>query len=267
MFGVGVVLLLLLSEIIGRLFQQVGLYLTFCEWAIVLGLVLLPLTFAGSPVDFWPVAVSAMSSTAIASILLVIEISRQNYNKEQTEPEVTTTTVASIMNNVTTTISSITSEEPTTGEPDLPQFVVTAKTYFLGLSTMAFGFSGASAMPTIQNDMKDKKKFRYATISAFVLLLFRLFQPLYFYLPVAMVGYYFYGNELKENVVRNLQPSFLTTTIDVLMAIHIFSAFLIIINPVNLFLEHWVEVKHCKYPNCSGHTCLTLVCPLLQPST
>lgn len=257
MFGGAIVLLLLLSEIVERLALRVGIHLTFCEWLILMGVVLLPLTFAGSPVDFWPVAVSAMSSTAIASVLLMIEITRQNYNK-QPESEDVTTTVASIMETVSSTIDTTmatsmgTTAEPT-GDELPPEFHVTGKTYFLGLSTMAFGFAGASAIPTIQNDMVDKKKFKYSAIAAFALLLL-------IYLPVAMVGYYFYGNGLQGNIVRNLNPSFITTTIDVLMVIHIFSAFLIVINPVNLFLEHAIKIKHCKYLD------VTLYYPLLQLS-
>lgn len=259
MFGICVVLLLLLAGIVERLCKPIGIHMTFCEWTILIALILLPFTFAGSPVDFWPVAVSAMSSTAIASLLLIIEITRQNLTKSSETPvdEVTTvatespTTNTTIAETITTTVTTTvpplivstisslvngTSGPPGKGE----EFVITFKTYFLGISTMCFGFSGASAMPTIQNDMKDKSKFTIAVIVGFILLIF-------IYLPVAIVGYSFYGPATASNIVENLDPSVLSVTIDILMSIHVFSAYLIIANPINLFLENWLKVPHCKY--------------------
>lgn len=233
LFGGSVVSLLLLAENIQRLTDALGFHLTFCEWIVITGLILLPFTFAGSPVDFWPIAITAMSSTAIASILILVEVVRQKNLRNSLHSNDNLVHLYDIGNNLTAFTMSIDSPS----EPS--DFVITAKSYLLGLSTMTYGFAGASAMPTIQNDMKNKSKFTIAVILAFILLLL-------IYLPVSIVGYAVYGDNLRSNVMRNLTNSPLVTITDVLIAIHVFSAYLILLNPVNLNVEHALNITHGK---------------------
>lgn len=234
MFGGAVVVMLILAETVERLFKEFSASLTFCNWIMIIALILLPFTFLGSPVDFWPVAVSAMSSTAIAAVFLLIEIIRQNSDSHE-KPSNT-----SLNESTSTEVIKLALDATPSAPLSTENFSITGKTYILGLSTMVFAFAGASAMPTFQQDMREKTKFSLAVAIAFILLVT-------IYMPVSTVGYHFYGNDVQQNIVRNMNRSALTIMIDVLMAVHIFSAFLIIINPVNLWLEHVFNLNHCKF--------------------
>lgn len=68
--GGTVVLLLLSAEMTDSILSQYVHGVRLCEWILIIGFCLLPMTFFGSPVDFWPVAVTAMSATAISSVLV-----------------------------------------------------------------------------------------------------------------------------------------------------------------------------------------------------
>ena len=212
MFGCAIVLLVLAAEMLTQLTNQLGLQVTFCEWIIITGFILLPFTFAGSPVDFWPISISAMASTAIASVLLLIEITRQHFADAE-------------------------KQEPVHGGDDGDP--VTVKTFLLGVSTIAFAFSGASAMPTLQNDMRDKSRFILALLIGFVLLII-------IYLPISVVGYWAYNWTLLNSVLRNMHNSPMVTVIKLLILVHVFSAYLIFLNPVNLNVEHSIGIEHCK---------------------
>ena len=67
------------------------------------------------------------------------------------------------------------------------------------------------------------------------------------YLPVSVVGYHVFGNDVKSSVIRNLTPGPLVTVIEVLIAVHVFCSYLILLNPVNLNLENAIGISHCKY--------------------
>lgn len=68
--GGTVVLLLMSAEMTDSILSEHVHGVRLCEWILIIGFCLLPMTFLGSPVDFWPVAVTAMSATAISSVLV-----------------------------------------------------------------------------------------------------------------------------------------------------------------------------------------------------
>ena len=109
----------------------------------------------------------------------------------------------------------------------------------LAMGTMLFSVSGAAALPTFQNDMRDKSKFSLACTMAFGLMFVM-------YILVSVGGYLTYGSSVKSNVLKSLPLGPLTTTINVLMIVHVICAFLIVINPVNLSLEDYFGIPHCK---------------------
>ena len=115
----------------------------------------------------------------------------------------------------------------------------TARTYMLAIGTMLFSVSGAAALPTFQNDMKDKSKFSIACVIAFALMLVM-------YMTVAISGYLAFGSDVKSNVLKSLPPGYLTTAINILMIVHVLCAFLICANPVNLCMEDYLGISHCK---------------------
>ena len=232
LFGGAVVQLLLSAEMIKTLLQpliQHHVHLTFCEWIVISGLILLPLSFCGSPVDFSPIALFAMGSTSLAAVLILVACFT---NPAQAVPEAS------------------------------PSFNVSPLTVLLGIGSVCFSFSGAACMPTIHNDMKRKESFGFAVVLAYAVLIL-------IYLPVSVVGYYQFGSETQSNIVRNLSPSLLTTGIQGLIAAHVLCAYLILLNPVNLNLENFLRIQHSfSWIRClsrTGMTCLAVFVALSVP--
>jgi len=232
LYGGSIVSLLLAAEmaqsLLTQLFPSLLGSITFCEWIVIIAIVLLPFSFFGSPVDFWPVAFFAMSSTAVASVLIVIacitEDVKLNFQENVEESSSNKITIASVL---------------------------------LGIGTMNFGFSGASAMPTIQNDMRNKRKFGVAVILAYVILAM-------IYLPVSVVGYHVFGNNVKSNVVRNITPSLIVTWIQIMIAIHVVCSYLILLNPVNLNVEEYLGIKHSfNLKRCISRVFIALIATLI----
>ncbi|XP_075990799.1 uncharacterized protein LOC142986270 isoform X2 [Anticarsia gemmatalis] len=107
--------------------------------------------------------------------------------------------------------------------------------FFLAYGTIMFSFGGASTFPTIQNDMADKSKFGKSLQYSFMAVLI-------LYLMIAVGGYAVYGERVLPNVAQNMAATPLTLTANVLMAIHLVSAFIIIINPVCQEMEELYNV-------------------------
>lgn len=71
LFGSAVVQMLVCAETISMLLKDY-ISIQFCWWVPIVGVILLPVSLLGSPVDFAPVAYFAMFSTAFASVLIII---------------------------------------------------------------------------------------------------------------------------------------------------------------------------------------------------
>lgn len=67
------------------------------------------------------------------------------------------------------------------------------------------------------------------------------------YLPVTVGGYLVYGEDVDPNLSLSLTKTWLVTIANILMAIHLVLAFLIVINPVCQELEEIFNVPHCKF--------------------
>lgn len=220
LFGGSIVQLLLSAEMIYSLLKPViSADISFGEWIIIVGLILLPFTFLGSPVDFSPVALFAMCSTSVAALLIVI--------------------------------SCLTTE--VTPSEAVPPYRISFMGVLVGIGSMCFAFSGASCMPTIQNDMKHKKSFTKSVLIAFAILIL-------IYMPVSVISFNKFGDDIKSNIIRNLPVSALTTSIRILMAGHVLCAYLILINPVNLNIENYFGLDHSfNFFRCFSRVLVTLV--------
>ncbi|CAH2103475.1 unnamed protein product [Euphydryas editha] len=104
------------------------------------------------------------------------------------------------------------------------------KDFFLAFGIIMFAFGGASTFPTIQNDMVDKSKFNKSLQYGFLAILA-------LYLPIAIGGYAVYGESVGSNFITSLSATPLTLVGNVLIAIHLVTAFIILINPVCQELE------------------------------
>lgn len=67
------------------------------------------------------------------------------------------------------------------------------------------------------------------------------------YFPVTAGGYFVYGEDVNSNISLSLTRTSLVTVANILMAIHLILAFLIVINPVCQELEEIFNVPHSKF--------------------
>ncbi|XP_071113717.1 uncharacterized protein [Haliotis cracherodii] len=137
LFGVSVVFLLLASENIQSLLADVHANVSFCYWLIIVAGVLTPLSWLGTPKDFWPVAIGATVATSIACVVLFSNILVDSHHNHH----------------------------PVVHTP--PGFL----TFFTAFGTICFAFGGHPAFPTFQADMKDESKFGRAVFFAYMIVL------------------------------------------------------------------------------------------------
>ncbi|KAK8746197.1 hypothetical protein OTU49_017293 [Cherax quadricarinatus] len=135
LFGVSTVTILLSAELVASVLEPLVPTLTVCSWVIACGCVFVPLSWLGSPREFWHVSVLALVATLAAVVVVVVKVL----------------------------------VEPTTIQPEYPP--PTFSSFFLGFGTIMFSYGGAVTFPTIQNDMSDRSKFPLAVVIAFATLL------------------------------------------------------------------------------------------------
>ncbi|PVD28157.1 hypothetical protein C0Q70_10742 [Pomacea canaliculata] len=202
LFGVSVVFLLLASQnvtaIVKHLFK---LEWSFCYWLLIVAAVLLPLSWLGTPKDFWPIAVGAMAATSIACVILV-------------------TNMALDAKKVPTVIH---------GEVDLVSFAA-------AFGTICFAFGGHPTFPTFQADMREPAKFGKACLIAYLVVLLM-------YFPVASVGYFVYGTNIKDNILETVSAGPMLTIVQVLITGHLVCSFIIVINPVCQEIEELLGIE------------------------
>jgi len=165
-----------------------------------------PLTWLGTPNDFWPAAVGALLTTLAACAMVMV--------KESMDANDT---------------SSCYYKQSEDWKPVFP--APTVEGFFKAFSTIMFAFAGASTFPTIQADMKDRRKFPLAAIIAITILLC-------IYAPMAAVGYFELGNAVANNVVESVCNGTIKVVIQVLLLLHLMAAFPIMMNPPNQFFEN-----------------------------
>lgn len=145
LFGAGVVYLLLASQIFQELLKPFLPSVTFCTWFLLFALMITPPMWLGSPKDFLLVGIGALLTTALACILIFVQIVYDGI------------------------------------ELDVPVVhnVHGFKDFFLSFGIILFSFGGASTFPTIQNDMTNRSKFTKSVFIAFVVILL-LYLPVTF---------------------------------------------------------------------------------------
>lgn len=179
---------------------------SLCQWIPIVAVLLLPLSFLGSPADFWLIGYAAMSSTTVGSILLIIAL---------------------II-------------EMSTGAGLATDFHLESyQSFSTAFGAILFAFGGASAFPTFQMDMKRKEQFPLAVVFGFAGLLL-------LYIPAAGLGYAAYGYQVHANIIENMPPGPVVRLIEVCFLVHCFTVVLIVISPVFLDLEELCRVPKRK---------------------
>ncbi|XP_050430990.1 uncharacterized protein LOC126839630 isoform X2 [Adelges cooleyi] len=203
LFGAGTVYLMLVAQIVQKLLENVFPNLGFCSWLLLFSIAISPLMFLESPKDFSLVGIGALLTTSIACVLICIQIF----------------------------LDGTSNAEPVEHNSH------TLDQFFLSFGTILFSYGGASAFPTIQNDMFQREKFPKSVLIAFIIIMA-------LYVPIVLGGYLVYGDKINQNIALSLSPTWLTTIANTLMATHLILGFIIIINPVSQQLELF-----CNVPN------------------
>ncbi|CAH1798297.1 unnamed protein product [Owenia fusiformis] len=224
LFGVSTVFLLLAAQNIQSLiFSWTGTHFSYCILLIILAAILLPLSWLGTPNDFWFVGVGAMAATAVACLLLFI---------------------GNLLESRGVDISTVKHTRPT------------FQSFFLGFGAILFSFGGHAAYPTIQHDMVEPQKFPKAILIAYSTIMCM-------YIPVSSSGYFIFGDNLQTNVLQNLntQPV-IRQIVEVLIILHLMLGFIIVINPLSQEVEELFKIPHSfNWKRCllrSGIVCLVL---------
>ncbi|XP_040579613.2 uncharacterized protein [Lepeophtheirus salmonis] len=218
LYGGGVVFLVLISQLLASLMVELfDIHISLCLWMVIITFFLTPITWMGTPKDFWPIAVGALLTTAAATYMIIAQgiIDSENFTTERE------------FSNPTPLGS------------------------FKAFSSIMFAFAGASTFPTIQADMKRRDKFHISAIMACAILFI-------LYFPIAGIGYYSYGNDAEDNIVLSLSPGPMRYTIEILLLLHLISAFPIITNPPSQFFECLLNIEpHFNWKRCVFRTLVT----------
>ncbi|XP_035825951.1 amino acid transporter AVT1J [Aplysia californica] len=107
--------------------------------------------------------------------------------------------------------------------------------FFMAFGTICFAYGGHPAFPTFQADMRNPEKFGRAIFVAYLIVLGM-------YLPVAIAGYVVYGSNAKSNILNTVSAGPMLYIVQVLITLHLFCGFIIVINPVCQELEELLKI-------------------------
>jgi len=210
LYGTGCVYLVIIASFMSNLSHEAGFELNPCLWMIIMAAVLCPVCWLGTPKDFWPMAIGALITTVVACVMIMVKESQDAHDE-----------------------NSCYHDNNPKWEPVYPS--PTAEGFFKAFSSIMFAFAGASTFPTIQADMKDRRRFPLAALIAMGILLL-------VYFPMAAVGYFQLGDTVENNVVESLCNGTIKIVVEVLLLLHLVSAFPIMLNPPNQFFEELLKI-------------------------
>ena len=114
-----------------------------------------------------------------------------------------------------------------------------------------FAYAGASTFPTIQADMQDRSKFNYSAMIAmgggFIWFLIvkenRKSSVLFvIYFPIAAGCYFSLGDQVTDNIVLAMSDGWQRITVEIMLLLHLVTAFPIILNPPAQFCEKLLNI-------------------------
>lgn len=176
-------------------------------WFIICAIVLLPLTFLGTPKDFWGIGLLATVCSSLAAIIIVVNIAMTSHKYGYKIPT---------------------------------RIKINPETILAAFGTIQFTFGGIAIFPTIQNDLKNPEKFPIAVIFGYCIVLF-------IYLGVSLTAFIVLDGKIQEDILTSFSsmPMFKTCKFfkayvmiaQMLICGHVLCAFVMLVNPVNQQLE------------------------------
>jgi solute carrier family 32 (vesicular inhibitory amino acid transporter) len=125
------------------------------------------------------------------------------------------------------------------------------------MGTIFFAWGGSAMFPTIQVDMREPHRFHVSVLFAYAILLV-------FYLPVSIIGYFVYGANVEDNILKNLPEDFLRYSVEILITGHLVMAFTIVLNPIFQGVEDLIRVpKNFCWQRATVRSCIVLFLALL----
>ncbi|XP_065353885.1 uncharacterized protein LOC135948501 [Cloeon dipterum] len=221
LIGTGTVFLLLSAQIIETLLLPYNLSVNACVWLLVLAALLCPAMWLGSPKDFWQFGVGALLTTLTTCIIATVESINDASSGLLPPPDTSVT--------------------------------LTPKSFFLGFGVIIFSFGGASTFPTIQNDMREREKFPLSVVIAFMAIIAM-------YLPVTAAGFAVYGHNVQSSILNSISSGPAVTAAQILIALHLLTAFVILTNPATQNIEYLLNIPHkFGWKRCLVRTCVLLL--------
>ncbi|XP_046973426.1 amino acid transporter AVT1B-like [Vanessa cardui] len=170
-FGAGIPNFIFASQSMQLFFWKItdgAVGVSYCIWMIVLGLLLCPVMWLGSPKDMKPVA--------LTSVCIV-------------------TTVA-----VSTWVCIYLDDTSPPPSGDVLQYKPSPRDFLVAYGIIAFQFDIHPMLLTLQVDMKDSRKINSAVLGAFTItgLLFTV---------TSLVAANRYGNNVESNILQGIPPS------------------------------------------------------------
>ncbi len=62
------------------------------------------------------------------------------------------------------------------------------------------------------------------------------------YFPMALIPYYSYGGKAQANIVLTIAPGVIRVVVEIMLLLHLISAFPIILNPPAQFFEYMLNI-------------------------
>ena len=232
MFGSGVVCVQIAGHHIHTLCVHYSNHcvLSECHLVMIVSFVSCPLLILGAPSDISWLAYGASGSTILATIIFMILLGIQGHERLKTH-------TPSYTKNINYT------------------------SVFLAIGAIAFGYGGTATIPTFRNHMKgqfilfavrcniscnnptDSSKFGRAIYASFICLII-------IYFVISAAGFAVFGSEVKDSILDNFDQSNWSFTMSLcLMVFHLFCAYLLLMNMVNMSLEETIGIpkKFTRY--------------------
>ncbi|XP_072025940.1 uncharacterized protein [Amphiura filiformis] len=204
-FALCVTDLLMIAENTEIIFSEFHIDVPLCSWLPVVTLVICPVTWFGTPKDFWLVGITSAVTSIIASVLILVGTSIDAGKYERI---------------------------------DVP---VETWTFVAALGLIGFSFAGQSVFPTLQHDMKEPAKFVRSVVYGYAGIALLYFPTSILALWVYRAEFVITG---IENIADLFSSSAISIAVTLSVNIHLILAIVIFTNTLYQDIEQVLNVPY-----------------------